>query len=661
MSRRASSQLQVRDFAIIAMPQHAHFLEKAPLMPDAASAAEASKLRQPVHWAALTALGIVYGDLGTSPLYTLQTVLQATGGRLTPIGALGILSLIIWTLILTVSVKYCVFVMRADNHGEGGILALMSLIGANSLRGGTRLLTGMGLLGAALLYGDGVITPAISVLSALEGVNVVTAVLKPFVMPMAVAILVALFAAQKFGTEKIGRAFGPIMLLWFIVIAGLGLKGIARNPQVLRAIDPLYAIGFLTHNGGLGFLVLGGVFLCITGAEALYADMGHLGKGPIKLSWYAVVLPALLLNYAGQTALLSGNRTISGNPFFELAPTWAVYPLVVLATVAAIIASQAIITGSFSMTRQAMQLGWLPGVNIRQTSDQMYGQIYVPVVNLLMMVATAGITMAFQSSDRLAGAYGTAVSTTMLLTTGLLFNAMRKVWSWPLAVSIAVAGVFLIVDVGFFSANLLKIADGGWLPLTFGAAIFFVMVTWRSGVDAVRASLEQKPETPENFLANLQTNHVPRVPGTAVFLTRTTRQVPYLLIDHVKHMGALQCSVLTLTVNFVETPRVARVGRCGVEKIAAGIWHVAIRFGYVEIPDLCAALFDIPDLDPAIDLATAVYFGARDQVVRKSTQSRMPRWRLALFAFLYRNAVKAVDRFNLPSENVVEIGRQIEV
>jgi KUP system potassium uptake protein len=630
-------------------------------MPDAAPAAASSKLPPPPHWAALTALGIVYGDLGTSPLYTLQTVIQATGGRFTLASALGILSLIIWTLIITVSIKYCVFVMRADNHGEGGILALMSLVGANSFRGGAKLLTGMGLLGAALLYGDGVITPAISVLSALEGVNVVTAAFKPFVMPMAVGILVALFATQRFGAEKIGRAFGPIMLLWFIVIASLGLTGIARNPQVLGAIDPRYALGFLTHSGGIGFLVLGGVFLCITGAEALYADMGHLGKHPIKLSWYGIVLPALLLSYAGQTALLIKEGPVGGNPFFELAPTWAVYPLVALATIATIIASQAIITGSFSMTRQAMQLGWLPGVNIRQTSDMVYGQIYVPVVNWLMMVATAGITVAFQSSDRLAGAYGTAVSTTMLLTTGLLFSAMRKVWRWSLAVSILVGGVFLIVDAGFFGANLLKIADGGWLPLTLGAAIFFVMITWRLGSTSVRASLAQKPETLECFIADLQTNRIPRVPGTGVFLTRTTQQVPFLLIDYVKHMGALHSSVVTLTVVFEDNPRVSRQERCSVEKIGAGIWHIAVHFGFVEIPDLCAALYDIPGLDPSIDLDNAVYFGARDQVVPKSAESIMPRWRVLLFAFLYRNAVKSVDRFNLPSENVVEIGRQIEV
>jgi len=630
-------------------------------MPDAATAAAPPTIRQPTRWAALTALGIVYGDLGTSPLYTLQTVVQATGGRFTPASALGILSLIIWTLLITVSIKYCVFVMRADNHGEGGILALMSLVGASTFRGGAKLLTVVGLLGAALLYGDGVITPAISVLSALEGVNVLTAVLKPFVMPMAVGILIALFAAQKFGTERIGRAFGPIMLLWFIVIAGLGLAGIVRNPSVLAAIDPRHAVGFLTHSGNVGFLVLGGVFLCITGAEALYADMGHLGRGPIKLSWYSIVLPALLLSYAGQTGLLIENGTVGGNPFFQLAPTWAVYPLVVLATIATIVASQAIITGSFSMTRQAMQLDWLPGVNIRQTSDRVYGQIYVPAVNWLMMVATVGITIAFQSSAKLAGAYGTAVSTTMLLTTFLLYTAMRKVWRWSFAVSILIAGVFLVVDMSFFCANLLKIAEGGWLPLTLGALVFFIMFTWRSGINSIHKSFAQKPETSQHFLDELRGNRVPRVPGTAVFLTRTTQQVPFLLTDYVKHTGALHESVVTLTVVFEETPRVVPAERCSVEKIAAGIWHVAIRFGFVEIPDLCAALYEVPDLDPSIDLENAVYFGARDQVVNRSAMSLMPSWRVPLFAFLYRNAVKAVDRFNLPSQRVVEIGRQIEV
>ncbi len=583
------------------------------------------------------------------------------GGRFTAESALGILSLIVWTLIITVSIKYCLFVMRANNHGEGGILALMSLVGVNNFKGWDKVLAAMGLLGAALLYGDGVITPAISVLSALEGVNVVTSSLKPFVMPVAVAILIAFFAAQRFGTAKIGGAFGPIMLAWFIVVGFLGLIGIVRNPGVVAAIDPRHAIGFLAHSGGVGFLVLGGVFLCITGAEALYADMGHFGAGPIRLSWYAVVLPALLLNYAGQTALLIQKGVIHGNPFFQLAPTWAVYPLVGLATVATIIASQSIITGSFSMTRQAMQLGWLPGFHIRQTSDKVYGQIYVPVVNWLMMVATVGITMAFGSSVRLAGAYGTAVSTTMLLTTCLLFAAMIKVWRWPVWIALLVAGGFLIVDAGYFSANLLKITEGGWLPLTLGALIFVLMLTWRSGIDAVRTSLANASETPERFLASLKTREIPRVPGTAIFLTRTYQKIPPLMIDHVKHMGALQRSVIALTVRFEEPPRVEDQGRCTVEQIGEGIWSVTIRFGFVEIPDLTSALKRVEGLDPSIDLDNAIYFATRDLVVAKPRASVFDRLRLPVFAFLYRNAVKVVDRFSLPPDRVVEIARQIEV
>jgi len=616
---------------------------------------------RPALWTALAALGVVFGDLGTSPLYTLQTVVQATGGHFTAESALGVLSLIVWTLIITVSIKYCLFVMRADNHGEGGILALMSLVGANNFQGWNRPLAIMGLLGAALLYGDGVITPAISVLSALEGVNVTTTALKPFVMPAAVAILMVFFAVQRFGTARIGGAFGPIMLAWFIVIGVLGLGGIARDPGVLAAIDPRHAIGFLVHSGGAGLFVLGGVFLCITGAEALYADMGHFGAGPIRLSWYVVVLPALLLSYAGQTALMLAGGVIQGNPFFQLAPAWAVYPLVGLAAVATIIASQSIITGSFSMTRQAMQLGWLPGFHIRQTSDEVYGQIYVPVVNWLMMAATLLITVAFGSSDRLAGAYGTAVSTTMLMTTGLLFVAMIRVWRWPLVTAGLVAGGFLIVDVTYFAANLLKIVDGGWLPLSLGAVIFFIMLTWRSGIDAVRTSLANSSEPPEDFLASLKTGDIPRVPGTAVFLTRTYQKIPPLMIDHVKHMGALQRSVIALTVRFEEPPRIAEPERCDVELIGDGIWSVTIRFGFVEIPDLAGALKRVKGLDPSIDLDAAIYFATRDLIVAKRGASMFDRLRLPVFAFLYRNAVKVVDRFSLPPDRVVEIARQIEI
>lgn len=613
-------------------------------------------------WLWLTALGIVYGDLGTSPLYTLQTVAQAVGGGFTPESALGVLSLVFWTLVITVSVKYCALVMRADNHGAGGIIALMSLVGANSLRRGARTLTVMGLLGAALIYGDGAITPAISVLSAVEGVNVVTDALKPFVMPIAVAILIAVFAAQRFGTEKIGHAFGPIMLLWFGVIGLLGLTGIVRNPQVLVAANPVHAIEFLAHSHGVGMLVLGGVFLCVTGAEALYADMGHLGRGPIRRSWYFIVLPALLLSYAGQTALLIERKAITGNPFFQLAPAWAVYPLVVLATIATVIASQAIITGSFSMTRQAMQRGWLPGVNIRQTSDQVYGQIYVPTVNWMMMLATVAIAVAFGSSDRLAGAYGTAVATTMLLTTCLLYAAMRKVWHWPAALSLAVAGVFLVLDSAFFLANLLKIAEGGWLPLTLGAAIFFIMTTWRSGVDCVHDALEAPPEVAEQFLSDLAAGKIPRVPGTAIFLTKATSQkIAPLVIYHAQHMGSLHERVVMLMVQFEEIPRVSNEQRCHAEYIAEGIWHATVRFGFVEIPNLRRALASLKHLDPHIDTENGVYFAARDLIVRKPRHAALAHWRLPLFAFLYRNSVKVVDRFNLPARNVVEIARKIEV
>ena len=380
--------------------------------------------------AALAALGIVYGDLGTSPLYTLQAVVGATGGHFSHEAALGSLSLIFWALIITISVKYCLFVMRADNHGEGGILALMSMTGANWSEG-RRILIVMGLFGAALIYGDGIITPAISVLSALEGLNVATDVFKPHVVSIAVAILFALFVIQSRGTAQIAKAFGPVMLLWFAVIAALGVAGISRYPAVLAAVDPRYGIALLTGHGWSGVAVLGGVFLAMTGAEAMYADMGHIGRNPIRASWYGIVLPALLLNYAGQVALFLNDPVMDGNPFFRLAPWWSIYPLVGLATVATIIASQAIITGSFSLTRQAMQLGWFPGVRIRQTSSEEYGQIYVPFVNWTMMVLTVALTVSFGRSDRLAGAYGTAVSTTMLLTTALLYNVMRERWRWP--------------------------------------------------------------------------------------------------------------------------------------------------------------------------------------------------------------------------------------
>ena len=621
--------------------------------------AEVSPADRPVTAAgALAALGIVYGDLGTSPLYTYQTIADAVGGHPSAEEALGLLSLVVWSLIITVSIKYAGFVMRADNHGEGGILALMALVTRHAGRAAGALIVA-GLFGAALIYGDGIITPAISVLSALEGVNVVTDVFKPYVLPATLVVLLALFGAQARGTASIGRVFGPVMLLWFVVIAVLGLFGVLRRPEVVLAIDPRHAVGFVAAHGWYTFVVLGGVFLALTGGEAMYADMGHLGRNPIRASWFCVVLPALLLCYAGQTALLIENPGLEGNPFFRLAPDWAVVPLVGLATFATIIASQAIITGAFSLTRQAMQLGWFPGLNIRQTSDREYGQIYVPVVNWTMMPCTLVLTFSFGSSDRLAGAYGTAVSTTMLLTTALLFNAMRDIWRWPTPIALVVSGVFLLIDLAFFGANLLKLRDGGWVPLLMGALIFIVMTTWRRGVEAIQQSWVRKPESDSVFIAHLKSGKVARVPGTAVFFSRSDAAIPPVLVRHVKQIKALQETVVTLTVRFEECPRVPLARRAETEPVAEGFWHITLRFGFTEIPNVAAALTCAKQQGCPLNLEDAVYFAAHDDVVRRKEPPRLPGWRRILFAVMFRNAVRTPDRFDLPADQFLEVGRQI--
>ena len=607
---------------------------------------------------ALAALGIVYGDLGTSPLYTYQAIVGTVGGHPNAAAAIGLLSLVVWALIITVSVKYCVFVMRADNHGEGGILALMALV-TRTMQGRVWLLTLMGLFGAALLYGDGVITPAISVLSALEGINVATDALKPYVLPAALVVLLLLFGAQRVGTASIGKVFGPIMLLWFVTIGLLGLVAAVQQPRVLLALNPLAAVGFLAGHGWHSFIVLGGVFLAITGGEALYADMGGIGRNPIRAGWYGIVLPSLLLCYAGQTALLIGNPKLEGNPFFQLAPHWAVVPLVVLATASTIIASQAIITGAFSLTRQAMQLGWFPGMAIRQTSDKEYGQIYVGVVNWVMMVCTILLAWSFGSSDKLSGAYGTAVSTTMLLTTALLFYAMRQVWRWPLVWAVLVAGTLLIVDLTFFAANLLKLLDGGWVPLVLAAMVLTVMLTWRRGLDALRRSFAEREETIPGFLARVKAEGVARVPGTAVFLSRTTWAVPPVMIRHVAQMKSLQRTVVSLTVQFDEIPRIPEPERTVVEHVMDGFWHVTVRFGFVEIPSLRLAIEHAIGKGCPADAADVVYFASRDDVVAAKTGPRMPGWQRVLFAFMFRNAIRMPDRFNLAADNFLEVNRQV--
>jgi KUP system potassium uptake protein len=610
--------------------------------------------------ASLAALGIVYGDLGTSPLYTTPAIIEGVGGKFSPEIGLGILSLIFWALIITVSVKYCLFVMRADNHGEGGILALMSLV-AGSGYGRVPALVMMGLFGAALIYGDGILTPAISVLSALEGVNVASDALKPYVMPLAVFILVVLFAVQHRGTARLAAVLGPVMLAWFVVIGLLGLLGIVRHPSVVMAVNPTYSVRFLVLGGWQGFAILGGVFLAITGGEALYADMGHVGRNPIRLSWYAIVLPALLLNYAGQIALLIAEPGQEGSPFFRLAPSWALYPLVVLATAATIIASQAIITGSFSLTRQAMQLGWFPGFNIRQTSDTEYGQIYVPVINWMLMVMTVLLTVTFGSSDRLAGAYGTAVATTMMLTTALLYNLMRVRWHWPMPLALTTSGVFLFVDLVFFAANLLKIADGGWVPLTFGAIVFIAMTTWHAGIAALRNQQMAVAMSPRRFRAWLRRRKIARVPGTAVFLTRMTELVPPQIIQQAEQFGSLQETVIALTLSFADTPRVAPDKRLELEEVFEGFWEMTVHYGFIEIPNLPAALRNAKLHGCPVDLSKAVYFSTRDRVIRDRANRHLRAWQVPMFSFLFRNSVRAVDLFNLPPSNFVELSRQVEL
>lgn len=609
---------------------------------------------------AFSALGVVFGDLGTSPLYTLQTVVHAMGGRITAESALAILSLIFWTLILVVGVKYCLFVMRADNKGEGGILALMSLVGANTLKGRRRLFTVLGLTGAAFIYGDGVITPAISVLSALDGINIATSAFRPFVVPAAVGILIGLFAVQSLGTSKIGVAFGPIMLIWFITIAVLGALGIAREPKVLFAINPIYALHFLVTGGVTVPLVLGGVFLCVTGGEALYADMGHFGKGPIRSAWFILVLPALLLSYAGQTALLMRSGAAHDNPFYALVPAWTLYPLVGLATLATIIASQAIISGVFSMTRQAIQLGWLPSLKIKQTSAKAYGQVYVPVVNSTMMVATVAITIGFGSSDRLAGAYGAAVSTTMLLTTCLLCLAITRVWRWPMAIAAPVIGLFVVVDFTFFAANLLKIAEGGWLPLGIGCLLFMVMTTWRFGIDTIRASVAERAQSRGQFKASLNAEKVVRVPGVAIFPTRSDRDIPPSILSHVRDMRSLYSKVIILTVDFAEDPRIGDDDRVAVVEEGDGLWRVTVRFGFVEVSDVPTALQRCQALKAVANCEDAIYIVSHDRVLSSAQDGLIRRLRTKMFGYLERNAQRVEDRLHLPSQRVLEVWREVE-
>jgi KUP system potassium uptake protein len=607
----------------------------------------------------LAALGIVFGDIGTSPLYTLKTAFDFLHGDATADRILGILSLVVWTLFLVTSVKYVLVAMSIDNEGEGGILALMSLLGVKQHR--RPLIVLAGLLGAALIYGDGAITPAISVLSALEGLDIAAPALQPYVVPAAVAILAVLFAVQPFGTARIGAAFGPVMLLWFVSIAALGLWGIAQDPWVLLALNPLYGFHLLLHNGYGGFLVLGGIFLCVTGAEALYADMGHFGPRPIRFAWSWIVFPSLVLNYAGQCAIALRGEPIANNVFFRLCPQPLLIPLICLATIATIIASQSIITGAFSMTRQAIQLGWLPRLHIKQTSEQGYGQIYVGAVNWLLMVVTIALTVLFHKSDNLAAAYGIAVSLTMLMTSFLLFIAMREIWRWNLAACIAVAGLFVVVDAGYFAANSLKIADGGYVPLLLAACVYGLMLIWHRGSAEVAHRLAQAPLPVTDFLADLKVRGVPRVPGTAVFLTRAISGVPPVMIWHLRQNRALHERVLVLSVSTESRPRVSWPERMTVVQEGDNFWRVTAHFGFMQRPDIPLLLKEAHQQGCQIQLDDVTYYVGHENVVRRERGSALPHWQEALFAAMVRNAAHVTDYFRLPSQQVVEIGRQISI
>ena len=607
----------------------------------------------------LAALGVVFGDLGTSPLYTLKTVFALAGPHAGASVALGVLSLVLWTLLVVVTIKYVSFAMRVDNDGEGGILALLALLGVKRAR--RPLIVAIGLFGAALIYGDGAITPAISVLSALEGLNIATPAVSSFVLPAAVGVLVVLFCVQPLGTARIGGTFGPIMACWFVAIGLLGIWGIVQHPAVLVAVDPRYAIRFLFSGTKGSFLVLGGVFLCVTGAEALYADMGHFGARPIRLAWIVLVFPALVLNYAGQVALVLAGAPTGDNIFYRLAPSSLLLPLVVLSTAATIIASQSIITGAYSMTRAAIQLGWMPRMQITQTSAKGYGQIYVGVVNWCLMLATLGLTIGFRKSDNLASAYGIAVSATMLLTTALLFLAMREIWRWSFLAAGVAAGAFFIVDGAFFLANLAKIADGGYVPLLLAAFVYGIMTIWHFGASAVSARLRDSAMPADEFLGMLQMQNVARVPGTAVFLTRSQSGAPPVMVWHVRQNRALQQKIFVVRVETESVPWVRADDRLSVEEVAPDFWRGRARFGFVERPDIPAVLREAHARGCRLDPDNVTYYVGHETVTAREDGGGVPRWVERLYAFMQRNSAHASDYFRLPAEHLVEIGREVAI
>ena len=619
---------------------------------------------RPLFAATLTALGVVYGDIGTSPLYTIRECFYGTHGvAVTHENVLGVLSMVLYALFIVISIKYIAIVMRADNQGEGGILALTALLPPRhqqTVRARIPVLIALGIVGAALLYGDGMITPAISVLSAVEGLQVATPLFAPYVVPLSVAILIALFVFQQYGTHKVGRLFGPVMMVWFITIAGLGVIWIVREPSVIGAINPVHAVRYFRSHGIPGVAVLGAVFLAVTGGEALYADMGHFGKRPIRIAWFALVLPALVLNYLGQGALLLIDGDAARQPFFLLAPSWALFPLVGLATAAAIIASQALISGAFSLTQQAIQLGYAPRLDIEHTSSHEMGQVYVPQVNWALMLSTIVIVIGFESSSALAAAYGIAVTLTMVITAVLLHVIALERWHWPKPLVFCVTAVFLTIDLTFFGANLLKVFQGGWLPLLIGAFVFTLMTTWKTGRRIVAERLTARAIPIDHFMSVIVAAPPVRVPGTAVFMTAQPRGTPPALAHNLRHNKVMHEYVVILTVTTAPVPQVTPEEQIAVDALGHGVFTMRMVYGFMQDPNVPDALRAAQSRGLEVDADDVTYFLGRETILVTHRRG-MAIWREKLFVLMTRNAVRATAFFRLPPERVVELGVQVEI
>ncbi len=613
---------------------------------------------------ALGAIGIVFGDIGTSPLYTMAETLGTHGVTPTPAAVLGVLSLIFWALMIVVSLKYLTFVMRADNKGEGGIMALMALAQRSLGRGSARgrwVLAVLAIFGASLFYGDGVITPAITVLGAVEGLKVAEPALARFVVLIALLILGGVFALQRYGTHIVGRMFAPVMVLWFLVLAVLGVRQIALHPQVLAALDPACALAFFLRHGYGAFIALGGVVLALTGAEALYADMGHFGKKPIRLAWFGFVLPSLLLNYFGQGALLLSDPAAIKGPFYHMVPSSLLYPMIALATAAAVIGSQAVISGAFSMTREAMSLGYSPRMAVVHTSREMPGQVFVPWVNRLLMVMVFGAVLGFQSSDHLGAAYGIAVTGTMTVTTVLALVVARKHWHWNWFWVALVGALLLTVDLAFFAANALKIAHGGWFPLVLGVLLFIMMTTWRRGRELVLRGLKQGGLALTPFMESIEAYPPLRVPGTAVFLTANLHAVPHALLHNLKHNKVLHERNVLLTVEMLETPTAEPEERILIVPLSGNFFSLTLRFGFAEDPNVPAALTQCAREGLVFDMMDTTFFLSRENVVADNRRPGMALWRDRLFVILSRNAMPATAFFQIPGNRLIELGTQVEI